>query len=130
MRTIRAAFPLRTAALTLALLGTALANAGTAAAQGMGIGQTGLINQGEQMNVPYPPGYDGNIVGGGAVGVLNQGGQESRIVHYDDNFAFAAPGIPVDTGGRSGEVVYLEPGQTSADPMMLASRDNTVTAVQ
>jgi hypothetical protein len=121
---------LRTATLALALLTGATLAAGTAAAQDAGLGQAGLVNQGEQLHVPYAPGHTGNIVGGGSVTVLYQGARESTIIHHDDAFTFAADGTPVDTGGRAGEVVYLPPGQLT-DPMLVASRDNSsTTAVQ
>ncbi|MBO1072985.1 hypothetical protein [Roseomonas marmotae] len=102
--------PFRTA---LALL--AMAMAGTTAASAQGIGQMGLLNQGEHLNVPEARTQPGNIVGGGHVTVLQAGTEHTVLLHSSPGYAFAAAGIPVDTGGSNGDLLYLIPaGQSGA----------------
>ncbi|KAA2211928.1 hypothetical protein [Teichococcus oryzae] len=84
--------------LAAALLGLA---AGSAVAQPLTV-----TGEGENFAVAYDPAYTGNIVGGGAVKVVNWG-QNVRIVHQDPSFTHHSAGIPVFEGGSEGNVVYL-----------------------
>ncbi len=118
---------IRILALATAVLG-GLSLGGTARADDLGIGQQGLINQGEQLNVPYRNTGEDNMVGGGRVVVLYQGSRDTVIKHLDSGFTERAPGIPVDAGGRTGEVVYLEPGDPDS-LMLLASRLGSATSI-
>lgn len=111
--------PLRTLRAALAIL----ALAGTAAASAQGIGQMGLMNQGEQLNVPQARTQPGNIVGGGPVTVLYAGAEETVLRHTSPDHAFAAAGIPVDTGGSNGDVLYLTPAGDSGT-MLAATTPN------
>jgi hypothetical protein len=75
--------------------------------------QITVLSQGETFAVQRDPADTGNIVGGGAVEVLNQG-ETVSIRHRDPAYAERAPGIPVAVGGSNGDIVYLSPGSASS----------------
>ncbi len=106
-------------ALGLAVLGGPSTTA--SASETPGIGQQGLMNQGEQFNAPRAQDDTGSMVGGGRTEVLYQGSRETVIRHFDERFAERALGTPVDAGGRTGEVVYLVPGSLARNLMLIAS---------
>ena len=114
-------------AATLALLG-GLALSPAVHAQEMGVGQQGLINQGEQLNVPSAQTSETNLVGGGAAQVVYQGSRETVIRHFDESFTERAPGTPVDTGGRTGDVIYLQP-QDVGNGMLVTTRESTADSI-
>jgi opacity protein-like surface antigen len=87
---------LRNTLLAAAVLATGLA----AAAQAQQV-----ISQGESFSVTYPPGYTGNIVGGGEV--LQTVGESPRVIYASPQHSAPPPGMPFDQGGQGGEVVYL-----------------------
>lgn len=75
--------------------------------------QITVLSQGESFAVQRDPADTGNVVGGGAVEVLNQG-ENLRIRHRDPAYAERAPGLPVPVGGNNGDIVYLPPGHASS----------------
>jgi hypothetical protein len=74
--------------------------------------QITVLSQGENFAVQRNAADAGNIVGGGAVALADQG-ENLRIRHRDPAFAGRAPGIPFQVGGSHGDIVYLQPHHAS-----------------
>lgn len=74
-----------------------------------------VINQGEQFAVQYPPGYMGNVVGGGEI--LRTVGESPRVIYSEPLHSATPPGIPFQPGGQDRDVVYLPVPQAGGQHM-------------
>jgi hypothetical protein len=90
----------------IASLAAAAALLGFSAAAASAAEPITVLSQGENFAVSYAPGYEGNVLGGGAVRVEGQG-ESQRIAYADGSLARRVPGLAVQVGGGNGDIVYL-----------------------
>ncbi|WP_203076171.1 hypothetical protein [Falsiroseomonas ponticola] len=80
--------------LAAALFGTALAFGAATAQAADAPSYPRSVGTGENSEIVYAPGYQGNVVGGGRVVTQQMPGHEVAVTYLDDNYAqHQAPGV-------------------------------------